>query len=201
MKNWMTTIGSKKSLIQEVAPKVNAKWKRIGRHLGISKNVLNDIQSQVARMPDSNMRAFELMVEKWKNLKTSNVVIETFITALGSPEVGEVEVAKYMRDKIEGKYTMAQKLKDWLLTITAQAYTKWRLVGEQLGISSNDLDSIQSEFAGRPDVYRFQQVLSIYGPTRNYDAYRKLIDALDKVGENTKVLKDGLEDVLIAIKI
>ena len=104
-KNWMEIIRLKKSLIQEAAPKVNAKWKLIGRHLGISENVLNDIQSQVARMPDSNMRAFELMVEKWKNLKTSAVVIETFMKALESPEVGKQAVAKSMRDEIEGKYS------------------------------------------------------------------------------------------------
>ena len=104
-KKWMTTIGSKKSLIQEVAPKVNAKWKRIGRHLGISENVLHGIQSQVAGKPDSNMRAFELMLKKWKNLKTSDFSIKTFITALESPKVGELEVAKYMHDEIEGKYS------------------------------------------------------------------------------------------------
>ena len=101
-KNWMEILSSKKSLILEVAPKVNAKWKLIGRNLGISENVLDDIQSQVASKPDS---AFLLMLEKWKNLKTSDLVIKTFITALESPEVGEQAVAKYMRDEMEGKYS------------------------------------------------------------------------------------------------
>ena len=96
---------------------------------------------------------------------------------------------------------MNQKFNDWLLTITAQADTKWRLIGEQLGISSNDLDSIESKVAGRPDVCGFLEVLNIYGPMSDYDAFRNLISALDKVGENTKDLKEYLEDILIAIKI
>ena len=88
-----------KHLANEVAAKVSAKWRLIGVQLEIPGNVLDDIQSQVAGKPDSNMHAFEKMLDKWRTLHTSPYTWLTIIEALESPAVGEREVAAELRKK------------------------------------------------------------------------------------------------------
>lgn len=88
-----------KNLANMVAFKVSSKWRLIGVQLELPTYVLNDIQSQVAREPDSNMHAFELILEKWKTLQTSPYTWHTLIEALESPAVGEMEVAADLRKK------------------------------------------------------------------------------------------------------
>ena len=91
-----------KNLANEVAAKVTAKWRIIGVQLEIPANVLDDIQSQVAGRPDSNMHAFELMLEKWRILRTSPYEWLTIIRALESPAVGEQAVADELKNKFKG---------------------------------------------------------------------------------------------------
>ena len=97
----------------------------------------------------------------------------------------------------------SQKLDKLFVTIEARVNKKWRLIGEQLGMSSNDLDYIQSVVAARPAEHGFQLVLNktrICCPL-TYDTWSTLITALNKVGEDTVDVTYNLEYVLKAITI
>ena len=100
---------------------------------------------------------------------------------------------------------MSQELDNLLRTIQAQVDKKWRLLGEQLGMSSDDLDYIQSMVVARPAAAEngFQLILkksSICCPL-TYHTWRDLITALDKMGEDTDYVTHYLEYVRIATKI
>ena len=80
-----------------VASTTAAKWRLIGIQLAVPPCVLDDIQKQVAGMPDNNMHAFELMLNKWKSLHPHQYSWATIISALEAPSVAEKKLAAELR--------------------------------------------------------------------------------------------------------
>ena len=55
-------------LMNDVAAVVPAKWRLVGIQLKVPQRDLDDIQSQMAARPNSNLHAFEVMLAKWSTL-------------------------------------------------------------------------------------------------------------------------------------
>ena len=82
-----------------VAARTPAKWRLIGIQLAVPPHVLDDIQDQVANKPNSNIRAFELMLNKWKSLHPHQYSWATIISALEAQSVAEMKLADELRKK------------------------------------------------------------------------------------------------------
>ena len=85
--------------MSEVVAKVPAKWRLVGIQLCVPVEALDDIQSQVAGRPDSNIHAFELMLGKWRSLLPHKYTWSTIISALEAPFVAAMDVAADLRTK------------------------------------------------------------------------------------------------------
>ena len=85
--------------MSDVAAVVPAKWRFVGIQLKVPQRDLDDIQSQMAGRPNSNLHAFEVMLAKWSTLNPHQCTWSTIIGALGTPSVGEVALAADLRTK------------------------------------------------------------------------------------------------------
>ena len=83
-----------------VAAIIPAKWRAVGIQLGLPSATLDTIQSQAAGRPDSNMHAFEQVIDQWQRQGPSPYTWRTIIDALKTPAVGEIALA----DEFEVKY-------------------------------------------------------------------------------------------------
>ena len=86
-------------LMNDVAAVVPAKWRFVGIQLKVPQRDLDDIQSQMAGRPNSNLHAFEVMLAKWSTLDPYQYTWSTIIGALETPSVGEVALAAELRTK------------------------------------------------------------------------------------------------------
>ena len=85
--------------MNDVAAVVPAKWRFVGIQLKVPQRDLDDIQSQMAGKPNSNLHAFEVMLAKWSTLDPHQYTWSTIIGALETPSVGEVALAAELRTK------------------------------------------------------------------------------------------------------
>ena len=85
--------------MNDVAAVVPAKWRLVGIQLKVPQRDLDDIQSQMAGRPNSNLHAFEVMLAKWSTLDPHQYTWSTIIGALETPSVGEVALAAELRTK------------------------------------------------------------------------------------------------------
>ena len=79
--------------MNDVAAKIPAKWRDVGIQLKLSSATLDDIQSQIAGRPNSNIRAFEQVFAEWQRQGPRPYTWRTIIDALMTPAVGEVALA------------------------------------------------------------------------------------------------------------
>ena len=90
---------STRDLMNDVAAEIPAKWRDVGIQLGLSPRILDNIQSQAAGRPDSNMHAFEQVFEQWQRQGTRPYTWRTIIDALKAPAVGELALANDLEVK------------------------------------------------------------------------------------------------------
>ena len=88
-----------KDLMNKIAVVIPAKWRPVGIQLGLSPGNLDNIQSQNAGKPDSNLESFEKMFTQWKLLIPSPYTWSTIIDVLQTPAVGEVQLANTLAMK------------------------------------------------------------------------------------------------------
>lgn len=85
--------------MNDVAVMVPAKWRYVGIQLNVPHKDLDNIQSQVAGMPDSNVEAFRQTLDKWSTLDPHKFAWSTIIGALETLSVGENDLAGKLRTK------------------------------------------------------------------------------------------------------
>ena len=86
--------------MNDVAAVVPAKWRFVGIQLKVPQRDLDDIQSQMAGRPNSNLHAFEVMLAKWSTIIPPGLYTwSTIIGALETPSVGEVALAAELKTK------------------------------------------------------------------------------------------------------
>ena len=85
--------------MNNVAATIPAKWRAVGIQLRLSSAALDNIQSQAAGRPDSNMQSFEQVFEQWQRQGPSPYTWRTIIDALTAPAVGEVALANDLEMK------------------------------------------------------------------------------------------------------
>lgn len=73
--------------LDELAIKIAAKWQKLGRHLGICQDVLDDIEANETEKPYR-------MLLRWRDTTTSSVLYEDLYHALCHPRVGLNNLAK-----------------------------------------------------------------------------------------------------------
>ena len=71
-------------------PNIASKWKQIGKELGIPKERLNTLSSLQLSPQD----AFVRVINTWKELQNKPYIWDSFLKALESNEVNEVDLAK-----------------------------------------------------------------------------------------------------------
>ena len=70
--------------------KIASKWKEIGKQLGIPKERLNTLSSLQLSPQD----AFVSVINTWKELQNKPYIWDSFLKALESNKVNEVDAAK-----------------------------------------------------------------------------------------------------------
>ena len=85
--------------MNDVAAAIPAKWRLVGVQLKLPSEVLDDIWDQNAGKTDMCKLSFEQVFRKWKRLGTSPYTWETMVNVLGSPAVGEVDLAGQLSSK------------------------------------------------------------------------------------------------------
>ena len=73
--------------LDELALKIAAKWQKLGLHLGISQDVLDDIEANEKEKPYR-------MLLRWRNTTASTTFYRDLYYALCHPRVGLNNVAK-----------------------------------------------------------------------------------------------------------
>ena len=87
--------------MNDVAAEIPAKWRVVGIQLCLSPATLDNIQSQTAGRPDSNMCAFEQVFDQWQRRRSSPYTWEVIIAALRTPSVGEDALADRLANVLE----------------------------------------------------------------------------------------------------
>ena len=155
-------------LMNDVAAAIPAKWRLVGVQLKLPSEVLDKIQDQNAGKTDICKRhSFEQVFTKWERLGTSPHTWETMVKVLGSPAVGEVDLAGQLSSKyVRLRHCLSldsPELQDLMNDVAAAIPAKWRLVGVQLKLPSEVLDKIQDQNAGKTDIckrHSFEQVFT-----------------------------------------
>ena len=91
-------------LMNDVAAQIPTKWRQVGVQLNLPSEALDGIQDQNAGKTDVCKLSFEQVFTKWEGLGTSSHTWETMVNVLGSPAVGEVDLA----GKLSSKYARLQ---------------------------------------------------------------------------------------------
>ena len=85
--------------MSDVAAAIPAKWRQVGVQLKLLSAALDEIQNENAGKADMCKLSFEQVFTKWKRLGTSPHTWETMVKVLGSPAVGEVDLAGQLSSK------------------------------------------------------------------------------------------------------
>ena len=88
--------------MNEVAAVIPSKWRAVGIQLGLSRGMLDAIQSDNANKPQACHESFEEVFNIWKTEAVSPCTWSTIIDALKAPAVGEDGLATRLCAKLNG---------------------------------------------------------------------------------------------------
>lgn len=98
---YLSVVGPQlKDLMNEIAAVIPAKWRDVGIQLDIDPRVLDGIQSQHCRDPNSLQRCFEQVFIEWSKQASNNPYTWThIIDILRRPAIGENALAETVNAK------------------------------------------------------------------------------------------------------